>query len=551
MTKKTFADFFARLGAPSRSVGAAAFLIAVAGVVSRILGFFRDRILASQFGAGDTLDTYYAAFRIPDMIYGLLVAGALGAAFIPVFTELIAKKDEARAWRLADGVLHLLTAALGLLAFIGIIFAPALMAFVAPGFSLEKQAAAADLTRIMLLSPLFLSVSAVFGGVLVSFKRFAAYSFAPIFYNAGIIAGAVFLVPVFGIAGLGWGVVLGSFLHMLIQVPSLMQSGFQYRFRLLSAWSDRDVRRVIRLMIPRSLGMAANQIGLLVMTVFASLLASGSLAAFTLANNIQSVPLGLFGIAFSLAAFPSLSLLLAENKEKDFFLMLAETSRRILFFVVPLSVIMIVFRAQFVRVILGAGEFDWNDTIMTFEILKWLSVSLFAQSLIPLFARAFFSLQDTKTPFYIALGSEIIHIALIPLLMPYYSVEALAIAFSVASIVNCALLYVFLRRRIGVWDDSRIFLPAAKIFLAAIVAGLIAQISKSVFALTTNELDTFVEVFLQLMTGLLIGGGAFLVICYWLDVDELRMIRRFIFCKILRQPETAVAAEDHPERGDW
>ena len=211
MTKKTFAEFFARLGAPSRTVGSAAFLIAVAGVASRILGFFRDRILASQFGAGDTLDVYYAAFRIPDMLYGLLVAGALSAAFIPVFTELIAKKDEARAWRLADGVLHLLTASLGILAFVGIIFASELMSLIAPGFSPEKREAAASLTRIMLLSPIFLSVSAVFGGILVSFKRFAAYSFAPIFYNAGIITGAVLLVPVFGIAGLGWGVVLGSF----------------------------------------------------------------------------------------------------------------------------------------------------------------------------------------------------------------------------------------------------------------------------------------------------------------------------------------------------
>jgi putative peptidoglycan lipid II flippase len=304
-------------------------------------------------------------------------------------------------------------------------------------------------------------------------------------------------------------------------------------------------------MIPRSLGMAANQIGLLVMTIFASLLLSGSLAAFTLANNIQSVPLGLFGIAFSLAAFPSLSLLLAEKKEKAFFAMLVETSRRILFFVVPLSIIIIVFRAQFVRVILGAGHFDWNDTIMTFEILKWLSVSLFAQSLIPLFASAFFALQDTKTPFYIALGSQVLHVILIPVLLPWYSAEALAMAFSAASIVNCVLLYIYLRKRISIWDDKKFFLPTGKIFLASIVAGLIAQGSKSIFALTSNELDTFIEVFLQLMTGLLIGGGSFILLCYWLKVDELGMIRSFIFRKILRQPETAVIAEDHPERGDW
>lgn len=551
MVKRIFNAISLWSNAPSKTVGSAALLIAVAGIASRFLGFLRDRILASHFGAGDVLDAYYAAFRLPDFIYNFLVLGALSAAFVPVFTGLFAEKKENEAWRLASGVLHLLLLALGILSLAGILFAPQLTAWLAPGFGEEKQTLTAMLTRIMLLSPLFLSVSAVFGGVLVSFKRFAAYSFAPVFYNLGIISGALFLAPFFGPAGLAWGVVLGAFLHMLVQYPSLARSGFRYRLFFWEAWKDDAVRRVVKLMIPRSLGMAVSQVSLLVMTVFASTLLSGSLAAFTLANNIQSVPLGLFGIAFSLAAFPSLSLFAARKEEKDFFMMLSETARRILFFVVPLSILMIVFRAQFVRVILGAGQFDWEDTIMTFEILKFLSLSLFAQSLIPLFARAFFALQNTRTPLYIALISELLHIALIPLLIPQYEAQGLAIAFSAGTILNFALLYLFLRRKLPFWDDRQIFFPAAKIFFAAALAGAIAQLSKSVFALTTNELDTFLEVFLQLLLGLSIGGSAFLLICYWLDVDELRVIRRFFLSKVLRQPETAVLAEDHPERGEW
>lgn len=537
--------------APSRTVGSAALLIAIAGIMSRVLGFLRDRILASHFGAGDILDAYYAAFRIPDLIYGLLVLGALSAAFIPVFTGLLAEKKEDDAWKLASGVLHLMLFSLGIFAIAGMIFAPQLTSWLAPGFDGEKQALSAMLTRIMLLSPLFLSVSAVFGGVLVSFKRFAAYSFAPIFYNIGIISGALFLTPIFGPAGLAWGVVLGSLFHMLIQYPSLAHTGFRYRLYFRDAWKDAAVRRVVKLMIPRSFGMAANQVSLFVMTIFASTLVSGSLAAFTLANNIQSVPLGLFGIALSLAAFPSLSLFIAEKKDKDFFRMLSETTRRILFFVVPLSVLMIVFRAQFVRVILGAGHFDWEDTILTFEVLKWLSISLFAQSLIPLFSRAFFALQNTKTPLYIALISEVVHIALIPLLLPQYAVQGLAIAFSASTILNVFLLYFFLRRNLAFWNDRDMFMPAAKIFLAAFIAGAVAQLSKSVFALTTNELDTFVEVFLQLLTGMAIGSSVFILLCYWLEVDELQVIRRFFLSKVMRQPETAALAEDHPERGEW
>lgn len=537
--------------APSATVGGAALLIAVAGIASRVLGFLRDRILASQFGAGDVLDAYYAAFRIPDLLYGFLVLGALSAAFVPIFTELVSEDKKRDAWKLASGILNLMLLALGVLALLGIIFAPALTALLTPGFAAEKRDMAILFTRIMLLSPVFLAVSAVFGGMLISFKQFAAYSLAPIFYNVGIIIGALFLTEELGPEGLAWGVVLGSFFHMAIQWPALSRSGFLYEFSAVRAWKDRTIRRVIKLMIPRSIGMAVNQFGLLVMTVFASTLASGSLAAFTLANNIQGVPLGLFGIAFSLAVFPTLSLYAAKKNEKDFFLLLSETSRRILFFVLPLSIFMIVFRAQVVRVILGAGEFNWEDTILTFEVLKFLAISLFAQSLIPLFARAFFALQNTKTPLYIALVSEAVHIILIPILLPEYAIEALAIAFSAATILNFFLLYFFLRKRIHGWSDASFAFPIGKILLATLLAGAIAQLSKYVFALTANPLDTFVEVFLQLLLGFAIGGSSYLVLCYWFDVEEIEMVKRFFLRKIMRQPEKIVLTEDHPERGEW
>lgn len=536
---------------PSKTVGGAALIIALAGIVSRLLGFLRDRILASHFGAGDVLDAYYAAFRIPDFIYSFLVLGALSAAFVPIFTELISEQKRKEAWRLTSGLLHIILFSVGCLSLVGIIFAEQITQLLAPGFVDEKQALVVTFTRIMLLSPFFLSLSAVFGGVLVSFRQFVAYSIAPIFYNIGIISGVLFLTPFFGTAGLGWGVVLGSLLHMLIQYLSFSRTEFEHQWLFLSAWRDRNVRRVLKLMVPRSLGMAVNQISLLVMTVFASTLISGSLAAFTLANNIQSVPLGLFGIAFSLAAFPGLSLLAAEKKDRDFFRMLSLTARRILFFVVPLSIFIIIFRAQVVRVVLGAGHFDWQDTIQTFEILKFLAISLFAQSLIPLFARAFFALQDTKTPLYIALVSEAIHIALIPFLLPLYAAEGLAIAFSISSILNFTLLYFFLRRKLSFWDNRSVFSPVAKIFLASILAGIVAQLSKSVFALTTNELDTFVEVFLQLLLGFAIGGGAFIIFSHWFKIEEFDRVRCFLLRRVFRQPETAALAEDHPERGDW
>ncbi|MEK9173799.1 MAG: murein biosynthesis integral membrane protein MurJ, partial [Patescibacteria group bacterium] len=479
------------------------------------------------------------------------VAGALSAAFVPIFTELFSDKKEGEAWRLTGGVLTMIALALGLLGLIGIFTAPYFLTVLAPGFSDEKLALTVDLTRVMLLSPLFLGVSAVFGGVLVSLKRFAAYALAPVFYNLGIIFGVVFLTPSLGVVGLAWGVVLGAVLHMAIQFPAIRKSGFRLNGSIRVFLKDRLVRKVLLLMIPRSLSMGVTQVGLLAVTAFASLLSSGSLAAYTFANNIQSVPLGLFGIAFSLAVFPSLSLYAAKKQDQAFFDTLARTTGRILFFVVPLSIALIIFRAQFVRVILGAGHFDWEDTILTFEILKYFALSLFAQSLIPLFARAFFAFQNTKTPLYIALISEAIHIGSIPFLLPYFDVLALAISFSIGSIINIFFLYVFLRKNITKWNDVAFLRPLIKIMFAALLAGIIAQFSKSLFALTTNELDTFVEIFLQLAIGVSIGGVAYVFFCYVLKVEELTMLKRFILHKILRQPETVALAEDHPERGEW
>ncbi len=551
MVKKMFDTLSLWGSAPSRTVGGAALLIALSGVASRLFGFLRDRMLASHFGAGDILDAYYTAFRLPDLVYSFLVLGALSAAFIPIFTELWSEEKKQEAWRLTSGVLYIVLFFIGCFSLLGMIFSLELTRLLAPGFTEEKQAMVAMLTRIMLISPLFLAASSIFGGVLVSFKQFVAYSVAPIFYNIGIIFGVAVLAPHIGVAGLGFGVVIGSFLHMIVQYPSLSRTGFRFQWIFFTAWKDQGVRRVMKLMVPRTLGMAVNQVSLLVMTVFASTLVSGSLAAFTLANNIQGVPLGLFGIAFSLAAFPSLSLFAAGKKDKEFFRMLSETTRRILFFVVPLSIFMIIFRAQFVRVILGTGHFNWQDTITTFEVLKFLAISLFAQSLIPLFARAFFAMQNTKTPLYIALLSEGVHIALLPILLPLYAVQGLAIAFSVSTILNVVLLYIFLRHKLFYWDDKDIFWPTLKIVAAALLAGLVAQFSKSVFVLTTDRLDTFVEVFLQLLSGLIIGGGAFIVFCYWFKIEELERVRHFFLYKIFRQPETAALAEDHPERGDW
>lgn len=534
-------------GRENRTVGGAALVIAFFGVVSRLLGFFRDRVLAGTFGAGDVLDAYYAAFRIPDFLYGLLVAGALSAAFVPVFTELREKKSGQSAWELAGSVFFLLVFLLGGISLCAAIFAAPLIGVLVQGFSPEKQALTVNLTRIMLLGPIFLGMSAVFGSVLVSFRNFIVFSLAPIFYNIGIIFGAVFLTKFFGPAGLAIGVVLGTVLHALVQYPSVRKKGFSLSLRTCS-FVNGEVWRVVRLMIPRSLGIAVGQVSFLVVTFFASVLASGTLAAFTLANNIQSVPLGLFGVAFSLAAFPTLSGFVAKNERRQFSEMLMKTARQVLFFVIPVSLMMIALRAQIVRVILGTGQFDWNDTRVTFEILGALSVSLFAQSLIPLFARAFFSLQDTKTPLVLAFFSELVHIVALVAFVGKWGPFALAISFSVASMVNVFLLYLFLRTRIEGWNDRIFFTAVLKITIASFAALLAVQSGKFFFGLGNVELDTFVVVLLELVSSGVLGIAAFIAAAWALNIEELESVRRFFVSRLLKQPEVFKEAEEEASR---
>ena len=520
---------------PVETIAGAALIVSVAGILSRVLGLVRDRILASQFGAGDALDTYYAAFRIPDLIYNFLIVGALSAAFIPVFTGLITKKNKEKAYELASGLITLQVIAIVAASILFFLFAPFLMRLITPGFSPMKIMHTAQMTRIMFLSPLFLGISAIFGGILVSYKRFIIYSIAPIFYNIGIIIGAVFFVRFMGVPGLAWGVVLGAFMHLLLQFWAVKFVGFSCQVRKLSEIiKDSNVRKVIKLMIPRSMAMGVSQINLLVVTIFASLLASGSLAVFNFANNLQSVPLGIFGISFSVAAFPKLSSLAADEDWDKFNYVFSRTFKRILFFVIPSSVIIFSLRAEIVRAVLGSGKFDWEDTTATLWVLGFLSLSLFAQSTVPLLTRCFYAMENTKTPFYVALVSESVNILAVILLIEKFRVLGLAIAFSLASIFNMALLYYLLDEKLESNKKRKMAMPILKIIFASSFSALFIYLTRH-FLANFIQLTTLGEVVFQLIIAGGMGISTFLIACYFLDVDEFNDFKKSTYKRIFKK----------------
>lgn len=462
------------------NVAAAAFIIAAASFASRILGVFRDRILASQFGAGDVLDVYYAAFRAPDFIYNLLIVGALSAGFIPVFiaTRLKAIKAESKPdshWYLVNDVLTIGVSMIVILAAIFVLFAHKIIPWVTPGFAPDKINEVISLSRIMFLSPILLSASAIIGGVLQSTRQWFIYSLAPIFYNIGIIIGALFFQPILGISGLAWGVVVGAAMHFLIQLPKVYQLGWRWHF----VWDLKlpALREIGRLMIPRTLALSVTQINLLLLTALASYLAAGSVTIFNLAVNLSMVPVALIGISYAMAVFPILSEAVASDDKDVFRGAFLKTVRQIMFFIIPATVIIILLRAQIVRALLGSGAFDWSDTILTFETLRWLAVSLFAQALLPLLIRAFYAKHDTRTPLYIGVAGDITTLFISFYLLNSLGILALAIGFTVGSIVQVLGLWLALRIKIGNLSEQNLLwavfqLTIAGFFMAFVTQGL-------------------------------------------------------------------------------
>lgn len=465
------------------------------------------------------MDAYYASFKIPDLIYNLLIVGALTAGFIPTFTRILAAHtSKGPAWKLANNVLNIVAVSLFVLSGLGIIFTPYLTPALFPGFTGTTRELAISFTRIMFVSPLLLGISMVLGGILQSLRQFFTYSLAPIFYNIGIIVGALIFVPLMGPAGLAWGVVLGALFHMIIQCIGAYSNG--YRWRWSFDWSDQSTRTIGRLMLPRTIGLAISQINTIIVTALASLLAIGSVSVFNFAKNLEAVPIGLIAIPFALAIFPVLSNLAATKDKKMFIGQISETTRKVLFLIIPVMVILMLLRAQIVRVVLGTGAFNWSATITTANTLAFFALGLVGQALIPLYARAFFALSDSKTPFVIGVVSEIITIACSLVFMRSLGVAGLALGSALGDLVNFILLAIYLRRVLGALDGQTNLIFLCKVGVSAIIMALVMQFLKYPLA-DWFSLDYFWGVLLQGLISGSVGLLTYGLLCTVFRVAEM------------------------------
>jgi len=504
------------------SITSAAVVIAAAGLLSRVLGIVRDRVLAGQFGAGNELDIYYAAFRIPDLLITLIALGALSAGFIPVFISLIKNEQEPEknidAWKFVSNIINIFALTLIGAGVVLAFLSPWLVPVVTPGFSGEKLALTVSLTQILYLSPFILGVSSIWGGVLQSFRQFLAFSLAPVMYNLGIIIGAKFFVPIWGLYGLAYGVILGALFHLLIQVPSLVNLGWKH-FWIFKP-RDNNFMAVLRLIGPRILGLASGQINLIVITILASTITAGSLAIFNLANNLQSFSVGFFGVSYALAVFPVLSRCYAQDDEKSFQQAFISTFKQILLFTIPLSALFIILRIQIVRVILGAGKFNWTDTVLTADALGLMCLSVFAQALMPLLVRVFYARHNTIYPFWASFASMLVNLVASWYLIQYWGVLGLAWGFTISSLVNLVLLIVFLKIKVKNILQDGLIMFSFKLTFSALIMSFVTQLVKTGLGHVV-DMNRFWGVATQGLVAGLVGLGVFIGLSYLFRIEEM------------------------------
>ncbi len=511
-------------------VNEAALLLGSFAFLSQLLGLVRDRMLAHIVGAGPVLDVYYAAFRVPDFLYISIASLASITVLMPFLVDKININsngvDKSRAFlnNIFSAYLLFMVGSSLMVA----IFMPYIAHYIAPGFSESQLSSLITVSRIMLLSPVFIGLSNLIGTVTQLFKNFFIFSLSPIFYNIGILIGIIFLYPLYGIYGLAFGVIIGAIMHLLVQVPVVFKHGFLPHLILHIDW--KEIFKVIKLSAPRTLTLSSNSLGFIILIAMASTLKEGSISLFTFSYNLQSVPVGIIGISYSVAAFPILVKSFSIKDMESFLNHIISAARQIIFWSFPVITLMIVLRAQIVRVVLGSNTFSWADTRLTAAAAALFVVSLATQSLVLLFVRGYYAAGNTRRPLLINVFSSCMIIVFAYLFIyifrtnpnVLYNLEsllrvrgvpgtimlALPMAYTSGSILNFFLVWFLFKKEFLHYKSSKLWITFIQSVLGSLVIGVVTYIAlgffDDIFGLTTGR-GIFLQGFLSGIIGISFG----------------------------------------------
>jgi putative peptidoglycan lipid II flippase len=537
----------------------AAYLLAFFSILSQLFALIRDRLLASAFGTSLQLDIYYAAFKLPDILFVVVASLVSISVLVPQFVKYLDDKEKLK--RIVNSIFTVLALISVVSLALAFIFAPKFLQLIVPDLlNSDLGNELILITRILLLQPIFLATSAFMGSLVQAYKRFTIYAFAPILYNLGIIFGILVLYPMYGIAGLAYGVVVGSLLHLFIQVPFIFDKGIYPK--LTFKIDFKEIYYIAKHSFPRTAAVFANQGVLIFMTYLASTMVFGSLSTFNLSYNLQSVPLAVIGVSYSLAAFPALSKFFHKGEMDKFFTGISKALRHIIFWSFPIMAMFVVLRAQIVRVILGSGNFDWDATRLVAASLAIFTISIFAQSISLLFLRAYYAMGKTLRPFLITLvlfgsivGSSFFFVELLTgpfstqmkellRLAPVADVTVLALpmAFSFGQIIYMILLIVCFGSFRKIVNRELVRTTWHSIS-ASLVAFLVTFLSLNVFD-KYFDLNTFWGVFGQGSSAGILGLIAAFLYLVVIQNREVKIVMKTLHTKFWRTKPISPEVEE-------
>lgn len=503
-------------------------------ILSRLLGFVREVIMTNKFGRGLETDAFFAAFTIPDMMYYLLIGGALSSAFIPVFTSYLSKGDEEEAWKVASSFINITVMLLIVLSILGVTFAEYLVPLVAYKFKGEQLNLTIQLTRFMFPAVTFTALAGLETGVLNSYKIFNAPSIGPILYNLGIIFGTIFLSSTFGIKGMAIGVVVGAVSNALYQFIFVSKKSKYYKFTL--DLKHPGVRKIFKLIVPAMIGLSVTQINLVVNQNIASDFDQGSITALRLANRIMQLPLGIFAMSIATVIFPTITAQIAKGEISDFRDTFAMGMRNIFFVTIPSAIGLMTLGVPLIRLLFVRGAFNEDDAMVTATILTFYTLGLAFQGGVQLLTRGFYANHDTKTPVKISFMAMFGNIIL-SLLLAYYTplkVNGLALAYSITSFINMSMLFKALGKKMDGINSKEIVASFFKSTIASIVMGVVIVILNGVFNKYFDVNDKTIQI-IQVTVDTLIGAGVFFVVANILNMQEVNDIKEIIKRKRARR----------------
>lgn len=512
----------------NKTFARAATLIMIVGLLSRVLGFAREQVMAAKFGLTGITDAYFAAFTVPDILYNMLVGGALSAAFIPVFSDYLSKNREDEAWKVASIVINIVTVFSILGTIIGIIFAPKLLPLVAVGLSDSSKLLAVNLSRIIFISVIFTAFNGIQMGILNSYHHFKAPAIGSLLYGVGVIGVGVALLPVYHtpqqqIKGFAFGVIAGVVMSFLVQMPELIRRGFLRGYRFNFNIFHPGVRRIFVLMIPVMLALSVNQINLVINQDIASTLKAGSISALRLANRVMMLPLGIFGSAIAVAIFPSLTTF-AVKKEMDEFKNTTSLGIRATFLaIIPASVGLIALGYPLVRVMFEHGMVTHTGAMKTSEILAFYALGIFAQAATLVVIRSFYALQDTWTPLTFGVITIALNYFLNITLVKPFGASGLALAYSITGLFDFISLTFLLRRKIGPIRLTKIVTTFVKVVVASLVMGVAAYYTAGLLENMLN-MNLIMNQLIQVLISIAVAIVVYVVIVLALKMEEAQVV---------------------------